>query len=99
MLRSLNMEVCRFYNALALKKQHFLLCILSLFFSNILFAQVATTPSPYIYDYAKVLDPYVFKQYNELLGQIEVNNKLRVEAVILEDLKNDPAKVVNYSIG
>lgn len=95
------MEVCRFYNALAVKKQHFLLCILSLLFSSIVFAQpqLATTPSPYIYDYAKVLDPYVFKQYNELLGQIEVNNKLRVEAVILQDLKNDPAKVINYAIG
>lgn len=94
------MEVCKFYNALAVKKQNFLLCILSLLFSSIIFAQAqtTTTPAPYIYDYAKVIDPYIFKQYNELLGQIEVNNKLRIEAVILQDLKNDPAKEINYAI-
>ncbi|MGE4350273.1 MAG: hypothetical protein AB7D28_11000 [Candidatus Berkiella sp.] len=94
------MEVCKFYNALAVKKQNFLLCILSLLFSSIIFAQAqtTTTPAPYIYDYAKVIDPYIFKQYNELLGQIELNNKLRIEAVILQDLKNDPAKEINYAI-
>ncbi|MCS5707662.1 TPM domain-containing protein [Candidatus Berkiella cookevillensis] len=95
------MEVCRFYNALAVKKQNFLLCILSLLFSSIIFAQAQTTtaPAPYISDYAKVIDAYVFKQYNELLGQIELNNKLRIEAVIMPDFKNDPPeKVVNYFI-
>lgn len=94
------MEVYKFYNLLTVKRQNFLLCILSLLFSSIIFAQAQTnaTPVPYLYDYAKVIDPYVFKQYNELLGQIEINNKLRVEAVILQDLKNDPAKVINYAI-
>lgn len=59
----------------------------------------AMAQNKHIYDYAKVLDVDILKQYDDLLNKIETENKFRIEAVILPEFGNDPQEnTINYFI-